>query len=59
MKGYNRLVRDKIPKTIEADGNKYNIRIADKKEHYELLEAKFEEEVKEFIEDKNIKGLAD
>ncbi len=43
MKIYNKLVRDKIPQIIEADGKKYDIRIADKKEHYELLEAKLQE----------------
>jgi len=59
MKIYNKLVRDKIPQVIEADGKKYDIRIADKKEHYELLETKLNEEVKEFLEDKNLDELAD
>lgn len=54
MKVYNKLVRDKIPEIIEAQGNKYDIRIADKEEHYELLEAKLQEEVKEFLEGKNL-----
>lgn len=59
MKVYNKLVRDKIPEIIEAQGNKYDIRIADKEEHYKLLEAKLQEEVKEFIEGKNLEELAD
>lgn len=59
MKVYNKLVRDKIPEIIEADGRKCDIRIADKNEHYELLEAKLQEEVKEFLEDKNLEELAD
>jgi len=59
MKIYNKLVRDKIPQVIEADGKKYDIRIADKKEHYELLEEKLMEEVKEFLEGKNLEELAD
>lgn len=59
MKVYNKLVRDKIPQIIEADGRKCEIRIADKKEHYELLEAKLKEEVQEFLEAKNLEELAD
>lgn len=59
MKVYNKLVRDKIPQIIEADGRKCDIRIAYKSEHYELLEAKLQEEVKEFLEDKNLEELAD
>lgn len=59
MKIYNKLVRDKIPQVIEAEGKKYDIRIADKKEHYELLEAKLKEEVDEFLQDKNLEELAD
>lgn len=59
MKVYNKLVRDKIPEIIEVDGRKCEIRIADKKEHYVLLEAKLEEEVKEFLEAKNLEELAD
>lgn len=45
MKVYNKLLRDKIPEIIEADGRKYDIRIADNKGHYELLEAKLQEAV--------------
>lgn len=59
MKIYNKLVRDRIPQVIEEDGKKYDMRIADKKEHYELLEAKLKEEVDEFLGDKNLEELAD
>ena len=59
MKIYNKLVRDKIPQIIEADGKKFDVRKVDKKEHYKLLEKKLEEEVKEFLEDKNLEELAD
>jgi predicted house-cleaning noncanonical NTP pyrophosphatase (MazG superfamily) len=59
MKSYNKLVRDKIPQVIEASGSKCDIRIADKDEHYDLLEAKLQEEVGEFLEDKNLEELAD
>lgn len=59
MKIFNKLVRDKIPEVIEATGKKYDIRIADKEEHYKLLEKKLKEEVNEFLEDKNLEELAD
>jgi predicted house-cleaning noncanonical NTP pyrophosphatase (MazG superfamily) len=59
MKIYNKLVRDKIPQVIEASGKKSDIRIADKGEQYELLEAKLKEEVGEFLEAKNLEELAD
>jgi predicted house-cleaning noncanonical NTP pyrophosphatase (MazG superfamily) len=59
MKVYNKLVRDRIPEVIKATGKKCDIRIADKEEHYKLLEAKLQEEVQEFLEDKNLEELAD
>jgi predicted house-cleaning noncanonical NTP pyrophosphatase (MazG superfamily) len=59
MKIYNKLVRDKIPEIIEASGKKFETRVASKEEHTELLEKKLQEEVNEFIEDKNLDELAD
>lgn len=59
MKVYNKLVRDKIPAVIKASGKKFDIRKADKEEHYKLLETKLKEEVNEFLEDKNLEELAD
>ncbi|AZV56438.1 nucleoside triphosphate pyrophosphohydrolase [Clostridium sp. AWRP] len=59
MKTYNKLVRDKIPQVIEAAGKKFDVRKAEKEEHYKLLEAKLQEEVNEFLEDKNLEELAD
>jgi predicted house-cleaning noncanonical NTP pyrophosphatase (MazG superfamily) len=56
---YNKLVRDKIPQIIEADGKKCEIRIAGKEELVELLEAKLMEEAEEFKEAKNLEELAD
>lgn len=49
MKIYNKLVRDKIPQIIEDQGNKYDMEIANKEEHYKLLEVKLQEEVKELV----------
>lgn len=59
MKEYNKLVRDKIPEIIRADGKECEIRVAEGKEKYALLEKKLMEEVNEFIEDKNLDELAD
>lgn len=59
MKKYDKLVRDKIPEIIKADGKECDYIIADKKYHYELLEKKLQEEVGEFLEDKNLEELAD
>lgn len=59
MKEYNKLVRDKIPEIIRADGKECDVRIAEDKEKYELLEKKLMEEVNEFLEDKNLEELAD
>lgn len=59
MKIYNKLVRDKIPEVIKADGKECETRIAPKEERLELLEKKLLEEVNEFMEDKNLEELAD
>lgn len=59
MKEYNKLVRDKIPEIIRADGKECEIRVAEGKEKYDLLEKKLMEEVNEFLEDKNLEELAD
>ncbi|MDB2089200.1 nucleoside triphosphate pyrophosphohydrolase [Clostridium paraputrificum] len=59
MKEYNKLVRDKIPEIIRADGKECEVRIVKGKEKYEFLEKKLMEEVNEFLEDKNLEELAD
>lgn len=59
MKKYNKLVRDKIPEIIRADGKECEVQVASRKEKYELLEKKLMEEVNEFLEDKNLEELAD
>jgi predicted house-cleaning noncanonical NTP pyrophosphatase (MazG superfamily) len=59
MKTYNKLVRDKIPEIIKADGRECEIEIVGKEEKYKLLEAKLQEEVNEFLKDKNLEELAD
>lgn len=59
MKIYNKLVRDKIPAVIEADGKKCDIHIAKNEEYARLLEEKLKEEVNEYLEAKNLEELAD
>lgn len=59
MKVFNKLVRDKIPEIIKADGKECEIEIASKEEIIKLLEDKLKEEVKEYLEDKNLEELAD
>ena len=59
MKIYNKLVRDKIPEIIEADGKSCRTRILSEKEYIVALESKLNEEVAEYQEDKNLEEMAD
>lgn len=59
MKIYNKLVRDKIPEIIKADGKECETEIVRGIEKHELLEKKLLEEVQEYMEDKNLEELAD
>lgn len=56
---YRKLVRDKIPQIIEAQGEKPVIRILNDREYICCLEKKLDEEVAEFHSDKNAEELAD
>lgn len=56
---FNKLVRDKIPQIIEAQGEKANIRILNDAEYTQCLEKKLDEEVAEFHRDQNTEELAD
>lgn len=56
---YNKLVRDKIPEIIAAQGEKPIIRVMDDKEYITSLEKKLDEEVAEYHENKEIEELAD
>ncbi len=58
-KTYNKLVRDKIPDIIRADGKQLKTRILNDEEHLEALLKKLEEECAELIKAKNVEELAD
>jgi predicted house-cleaning noncanonical NTP pyrophosphatase (MazG superfamily) len=59
MKIYNKLVRDKIPEIIKSTGKNFDIHSAKKEELLPLLETKLNEEVSEYLGDKNLEELAD
>ena len=56
---YNKLVRDKIPDMIRAQGETPNVRILEQEEYLHHLEQKLYEEVAEYHRDKNPEELAD
>lgn len=58
-KVYNKLVRDRIPEIIEADGKQAVCHIADVDEMKGLLDQKLLEEVGEFIEGPCIEEIGD
>ncbi len=59
MKTYNKLVRDKIPEIIEADGRGCVTHVLSDEEYISALETKLNEEVAEYQADKNIEEMAD
>ena len=56
---YEKLVRDRIPQIIEAEGYTPNIRILSDDEYSDALRNKLTEEVKEYLSDRNVEELAD
>ncbi|WKZ31010.1 MAG: nucleoside triphosphate pyrophosphohydrolase [Candidatus Dojkabacteria bacterium] len=59
MKKIGKLVRDKIPETIESEGRKPITRTLLKDEFLAELDKKFSEELAEFIEEHEIVELGD
>lgn len=59
MKVYNKLVRDKIPEIIKADGRLCKTHFLSNEEYLAELENKLNEEVKEYQIDKNLEEIAD
>lgn len=56
---YNKLVRDKIPDLIKAQGEIPYIRILAAEEYTRALEQKLDEETTEFHGERNLEELAD
>ena len=59
VKVYNKLVRDKIPEIIEADGKCCKTEILSDEEYIKMIDAKLDEGLAEYHEDQNIEELAD
>ena len=59
VKLYNKLVRDKIPEIIEADGKSCKTKILSDEEYLKMIDAKLDEELAEYHKDQNIEELAD
>ncbi len=54
-----RIVRDKIPEIIEADGKTPITRILEQDEYLSELDRKLDEEVAEYQSDKSLEEMAD
>lgn len=59
MESFNKLVRDKIPQIIEAQGEKPVIRVLDNAEYRSCLQEKLGEEVGEYQASGALDELAD
>ncbi len=59
LKVYNKLVRDRIPEIIEADGKTCSTRILNNEEYLRRVDAKLDEELAEYHKDGSIEELAD
>ena len=56
---YNKLVRDRIPEIITADGKTCTTEVLSDEEYLCMLDAKLDEELAEYHKDQNIDELAD
>ena len=59
MKKHNKLVRDKIPEIIKAEGKIVKTKRLNDEDYRKELNRKLQEEVKEYLEDNNVEELAD
>ena len=59
IKRYNKLVRDRIPEIIAADGNSCVTAALTDEEYIKMLDAKLNEELCEYQESKSMEELAD
>ncbi len=56
---YNKLIRDKIPEIIEAQGKRAVIEVLDADNYKRYLDLKLGEELKEYLEADDVEELAD
>lgn len=59
---YNKLIRDKIPQIIEANGKTCEVKVLDDAKYDAALKTKLQEELNEFLEaseEKQLEELAD
>lgn len=56
---YDKIIRDKIPEIIEADGKSCTIEILSDERYAGMLDEKLIEECKEYQESKSLEELAD
>ena len=59
VKKYNKLVRDRIPEIIAADGKRCTVETLSDEEYLLLLDHKLDEELTEYQESKSLEELAD
>jgi len=59
IKVYNKLVRDKIPETIESAGKRVECETLDEGEYLKALDAKLSEELGEYLAERDVAELAD
>ncbi len=58
-KTYHKLIRDKIPEIIEAQGQYCVVKELSCEEYLEMVDAKLDEELAEYHKDQNLEELAD
>ena len=56
---YNKLIRDKIPAIIKADGNLPVVTVLDDDDYMDALNTKLHEEVTEYLADNRLEELCD
>lgn len=56
---YHKLIRDKIPAIIEAQGNSCVTQVLSEDDYLKMLDEKLSEELAEYQESKSIEELAD
>ena len=59
IKAYDKLVRDRIPEIIQADGKRYVVETLSDEGYLSLLDRKLDEELAEYQESKSLEELAD